>query len=488
MTKEKRKITLSVISTLILICTIISASYAFYVIAVSEKVDIATEVKIPACASADLGSATKISLTGDNAAPISDLKALSSTTYRYAFTVTNNCSVTSNLVISVAPTTSSTMPMTALKYALVEQSADAPKHGSYFNDAKALTAQIVSEVKANANVTVDVGYEILSTTIAAGKTKSYYLYLWVDYYEGDKTQTGANNNITLNKSFEGQLIISDYKSASEVNFLGDAIVALGDGSERTSSQDSTKYRVINQNGYRYEGKDPNNYISFNGETWRIIGAFEGSTIGLTEGEYYTKIIRPTFYPAAIGVFNGTTTNNSWASSTVNKYMNSEYLSSLSESARSMITNAKWYLGALSSGPTNTGALYNMERASTGAYSAPSVLNVRGYMGLIYPSDYFYGAYGSGCDNNVVYYNNQTSSCMNLNWLYSSTNIQYTITGNSEGTSVNIIFSDNGTYDGFIHTAVSNNTSCRSRPTLYLNNDVILTGGSGTSASPYTISQ
>ena len=30
-------------------------------------------------------------------------------------------------------------------------------------------------------------------------------------------------------------------------------------------------QIVNENGYRYEGKNPNNYVLFNGELWRIIG-------------------------------------------------------------------------------------------------------------------------------------------------------------------------------------------------------------------------
>ena len=33
-------------------------------------------------------------------------------------------------------------------------------------------------------------------------------------------------------------------------------------------------QVVNENGYRYEGKNQNNYIWFNNELWRIIGVFD----------------------------------------------------------------------------------------------------------------------------------------------------------------------------------------------------------------------
>ena len=64
-----------------------------------------------------------------------------------------------------------------------------------------------------------------------------------------------------------------------------------------------------------EGKDPDNYVSFNGEEWRIIGLFEGSTIGLESGKQYTKIIRNTpMYKA------WDDNENDWANSTLKAYL------------------------------------------------------------------------------------------------------------------------------------------------------------------------
>ena len=42
--------------------------------------------------------------------------------------------------------------------------------------------------------------------------------------------------------------------------------------------------------YRYEGDNPNNFIYFNNELWRIIGVFSDNTHGKT-GQKLVKIIR-----------------------------------------------------------------------------------------------------------------------------------------------------------------------------------------------------
>ena len=41
-------------------------------------------------------------------------------------------------------------------------------------------------------------------------------------------------------------------------------------------------QLVNENGYRYEGKNPNNYIWFNNEYWRIIGVFDSTSHGQSE--------------------------------------------------------------------------------------------------------------------------------------------------------------------------------------------------------------
>ena len=55
-----------------------------------------------------------------------------------------------------------------------------------------------ASVKSYANKT---SYTIDSGTIANGVTNTYKVYLWVDYYEGDTTHTGLNDNSTEGQNF-----------------------------------------------------------------------------------------------------------------------------------------------------------------------------------------------------------------------------------------------------------------------------------------------
>ena len=109
-------------------------------------------------------------------------------------------------------------------------------------------------------------------------------------YRADVTCEGATGNWLYD---EWQLAIEyitsdnitcdiDFTTISQTN-LNNYIIGLS-GSEQGTGQ------VVNENGYRYEGKNPNNYIWFNNELWRIIGVFDENSHGQAS-QNLVKIIR-----------------------------------------------------------------------------------------------------------------------------------------------------------------------------------------------------
>lgn len=63
----------------------------------------------------------------------------------------------------------------------------------------------LTEDLANRSVTQGytnkISYTVDSNSIGNGETNTYKIYLWVDYYEGDTTHTGLNDNSTQGQSF-----------------------------------------------------------------------------------------------------------------------------------------------------------------------------------------------------------------------------------------------------------------------------------------------
>ena len=76
--------------------------------------------------------------------------------------------------------------------------------------------------------------------------------------------------------------------------------------------------------YFYKGANPNNYITFSGETWRIISVENDGTI---------KIMRNrSIGDRAFDTTGGTYGSHNWARpADLNTYLNGEYLEGLSDS-------------------------------------------------------------------------------------------------------------------------------------------------------------
>ena len=267
--------------------------------------------------------------------------------------------------------------------------------------------------------------------------------------------------------------------------ISDTVIALADGTEKTSSQtDGGIYRVIDQNGIRYQGKDPDNYVIFNGdETWRIIGTFEGSTIGLESGKYYTKLIKNEAIAMAGRYLNSNAGN--WETSGLNLILSGVILEEMEDTAKEMIAYATHYLGGVSAYNSYTSAqFYAAERGS-------AELSSQNYLGLMYISDYGYAMYAgsanSACttESTLIYaYRTAESNCAAYDWLFFKDN-EWVIT--STGNEQSVFYINSNGEISVQGTSSSVFVSINQiRPTLYLDSSVTVSGGSGTSDDPYTL--
>ena len=139
--------------------------------------------------------------------------------------------------------------------------------------------------------------------------------------------------------------------------------------------------------YRYQGKTPNNYITFNGETgvWRIIGVFEVETPnedGTYTKENKAKIVRDRIGNVSWDYKTSSGYNNDWTTSTLMTMLNNgpyynrtsgyaqlacstgydtttsetaicNYESNgLTDNAKNQISSTKWYLGNVTYGSSS----------------------------------------------------------------------------------------------------------------------------------------
>ena len=225
--------------------------------------------------------------------------------------------------------------------------------------------------------------------------------------------------------------------------------------------------------YRYIGSDPYNYVTFNNELWRIIGVF---TVEDANGnkEQRIKIIRN----ESIGSYAwDSNAVNEWSTARLQTYLNGDYYNSLSEEAKAMIGDAKYYLGG---SRTVGGAVsqYTFERGTT-VYSGRST-NWIGKIGLMYPSDYAY-TYAGGVDNKCYTdTNNCDTSTPTSGWLYKSA-YQWLISPHS-GSSYRAFGVNSAGFVSIYGAADTDGV----RPSTYLISSIQLDKGTGTVDDPYTL--
>jgi hypothetical protein len=234
--------------------------------------------------------------------------------------------------------------------------------------------------------------------------------------------------------------------------------------------------------YRYMGSNPNNYVSFSGELWRMLGVLETEN-ELGTKEYRVKLIRT----ASIGSYSWDTSSNAvnagagineWSQADLMKLLNPGYESNqdlnsggttitvnnslywsrgsgicysylsnatttcdftstgLNDTAKLLIGKAKFYNNYVEHTDTSfnsaTGIIAYSSERSTKVFPAQSdgiirTTNWVGYVGLPTFSDYFSSSSGiatsegwCGTDTSPFYFGNDF--CIDYDWIYNGENI------------------------------------------------------------------
>ena len=267
---NSNKKTLTAILILLVMCTGISISYAFFKVASSNN-NANTNVTINGaalCMSLQLSS-DNITISNEYAVPISDSKALSSDTYKTSVTITNNCNTSQSFNLLLVPNSSNTMPIKALKYALVEEGVT-PTSGTLISNEYILDSTIQKQLLAIKNETLKNGFSVGSGTVSSG-TKTYNLYLWIDKDEGS-----LGNGSTMNKS------LNAYLTLGSGSVIGDLKLDLYHTIENRYNQDKTYLGLYTGEGantyankvYYYKGNVQNNNVLFGGFCWKIVRTTE----------------------------------------------------------------------------------------------------------------------------------------------------------------------------------------------------------------------
>ncbi|MBQ9318936.1 MAG: VWA domain-containing protein [Bacilli bacterium] len=311
----------------------------------------------------------------------------------------------------------------------------------------------------------------------------------------DVSLTARWGKFNLSKSMDGD--VSKRLTGSEI------LMTKVNNSSVTNYEDGDKSEmyafshVIDQEtiltDYRYIGNSPNNYVYFNCsddsdtstcEIWRILGLFdvereiddpdnEGQKKTIVEKRI--KLVKGEILTWDNGYYNAKQWDNgykSWPNATLNVYLNGEYYSSLSLTAKSQIEEAKYYLGEISSVFSSAENIYMMER-NTGSIW-------QGNIALMYPSD-AYMVYSNGVDD--MCYSNPgfcDQSNPSLGWLYKDRILMYSWFLNNCNSSIKVCYG----YKKLAYEEKYNGH--RINPVIYLKSDVTIVSGDGSKNDPYVL--
>ena len=232
----------------------------------------------------------------------------------------------------------------------------------------------------------------------------------------------------------------------------------GEEVKLVESGDGLYKDTIESGRYIYKGTNPNNYIIFNNETWRIISKE-------TDGSY--KIIRNSVLSNQ-SVWN-TTAINTWDNSTIENYLTTTYYNTLSSTAMGQIISHTWNVGAVESLSDNLESQISDEKSITW----------NGSVGLANASDYLRANSSSAC---TVFSGNNYYQCIGTNWMYLSNINWWTITPSTYNTRVSYYIHDTSGYIYYYNVSTIEHSI---RPSVFLNSNIVLTGN-GTQADPYKI--
>ena len=303
------------------------------------------------------------------------------------------------------------------------------------------------------------------------------------------------------------------KTTNTTGTLLSSVITAGVGtSGEGTSGDGVIKKVTDNNTeqYRYQGNNPNNYVSFNNQLWRIIGyvpvclevtpitedttingtSFKQGEAQCTKWENRVKIIKAD--PIGAYAYNKTD-NSTWNGSIIQGLLNSCFLGKKdgcskycyayqttqgvcnysqngineNDSYGNMIEDVYYNIGMAGSSSLSSSNFYAKEITKQTSENTS--------IGLLYASDFGYAI--SGYTGNLDY--SSANRQMVNNWLFGQSD-KWTMTARSSSYPVYV---DNlgglgGTSSAHYGYAV--------RPVLYLQSNVSKLSGDGTMASPFTL--
>ena len=488
MENQKTKI-ISIASIIALALTLVTATFAYFMAQTGEGKS--TDIKINASTvdtfTFEAGSAISLNLNQDNFA--SGAGNQSDTTFAKAMLTANNKTNTATehyyMYLNISNNT--------FTYSIDNNTPEillSIKDGSN-NEITALTGLTYKTVTDGKGASIK-GFDITTKSglitilnnreITTTSTKTEQWNVTVTFVNYNSNQAG-----NAGKNFSAKLMIQKEKMPTVLsdvctsgNNLATCITTLSNKSEPSIvniyHHTSSLANGAGDNSYRYAGASDsvNNYICLGSDAatcpdanlFRIIGVFGAQT----------KVIRA----KSVGNKQWHSSQvNTWSSSSLNTYLNGEYLTSLGTLADKIATTT-WKAGGGIWSNIVTSVPKTVYQYEVGSSASSTTVDKK--IGLMYVSDYYYSASPSAWT--LVGYNDDETkdyrAAKTTNWLYLGS-YEWTISRRSDTTtSAFRVTSTGSVLSGSVASSIA------VRPSLNLLSSVKYVSGSGSMSDPVRV--
>ena len=318
-------------------------------------------------------------------------------------------------------------------------------------------------------------------------------------FDGLKITNGTKENVEVKE------ITKPTYGMKATEYISNLYDYDGEGLKKDNTEDEN---------VRYYGSNPNNYVSFNNELWRIIGVF-GDNVKLVRSE---KLGNLSWDSSESSVNYGWGVNE-WSQADLKNYLNAMYYGGttvtcyggqnnstttcptniLDNNAKTLIDNHSWNTGAIkwddvydsTTETLDTVEFYKAERGTvngkictSGDYCNDTVnrtITWTGYIGLPYITDWVYASSKNDCNpsiykckyDNWMHYGN-SMDIEDATWFMSPRAVSDGAYAVWSVRGVGAVGSDIAAYPLSVF------------PSIYLKSNVLIESGNGTSSDPYML--
>ena len=524
MENQKTKI-ISIASIIALALTLVTATFAYFIAQTGEGKS--TDIKINASTvdtfTFEAGSALNLSLNQENFA--SGKGNQTGTTFAKAMLTANNKTNTATehyyMYLNISENTFTyTQDANTPEILLTIKDAS----GNEIKSITGLTHKTVTDGKGASISGFDITtkseiitlFDNREITTTSSKTEEWNITVTFVNYDADQSKNAG-------KSFDAKLMIQQENLGNQT--LAEYVISQYTGTQGENSiyyHNSTLANGAGDNSYRYAGANPNNYVCFGSDTttcsednlYRIIGVFDNqvklikatiakSNLLGTDGAYnsdtsyqwssLTSCPSSTAYNSNNGIYQLANKNtiaaadfagcNEWHYSDLNKTnLNTNFVNNIGSIWADKIATTTWKVGGGSVSNIAKSVPKTAYQYEVGSNASRTTYEAK--IGLMYVSDYYYGASASawtlvGYDSSVK--TNDYRKVTSINWLYLGS-AEWTISRIENESYPFDAFTINSGHE-YYERVIS---SIGARPTFNLLSSTTYVSGSGTMSDPIVI--